>query len=66
MRRVIQIDNYRKEPKTQSEECEWDEIANIFKNKFKELHLTKEKIQKTSKRLLREVRTETSNKKSDK
>ncbi|NRT92350.1 hypothetical protein [Clostridium beijerinckii] len=66
MGKIIQINECKKEPKTQSEECEWDEIANIFKNKFNELHLTKEQIQETSKRLLMEVRTEISNEKSNK
>lgn len=66
MGKIIQINEYRKEHKTQSEECEWDAIANIFKNKFKELNLTKEQIQETSKKLLREVRTEINNEKIDK
>lgn len=59
MKRVIKIDNYIQEHEIESEECEWDAIANIFKNKFDERNLTKEQIKETSEKLLREVRTET-------
>lgn len=63
MKRVIRIDNYIQEREIEGEKCEWDAIANIFKNKFEELNLTKEQIQETSQKLLREVRTEINNEK---
>lgn len=66
MKRVIEIENYIQEHEIEDEACEWDTIANIFKNKFKELNLTKEQIQETSKKLLVEVRTEINNEKSGK
>lgn len=66
MKRVIKIENYIQEHEIEGKAYEWDTIANIFKNKFKELNLTKEQIQETSKKLLREVRTEINNEKSGK
>jgi hypothetical protein len=56
MENVISMDKYIEN--TQSDECEWDIIRNIFQKAIKRKGLTKEQVHETSQRLLREVRAE--------